>query len=472
MQKNLPALCKKIRLLVLCLLFLFIGGAGPGSQETEEEIPREELIPPETEISGEAMSEELNPEEFEEEAIPEWTPPSYARWFRSNKGGMTLEEIPSRLAALRNDYALVIDYISPAELPVLLVPFYQRSYAIEIRVLYFKEEESRRQWVFRDGKGVTRLVAVFSGNLIDSLPEAVADEAAAGEAAGIENAAETAETAGVEDESPPDETAGIENAADSAESGAESADAETAPTGNAPIGFIEIYNEDYHITGEHLFSEEGEETITEYFYNRGTLIRGEAVRKTSNEEGQEELQKTYTDNYRYNRSGSLRSVERVFHERVEAEPVNLRFPNRILDAAADENFIGSKLSLGSSFFGEYVMEPGFRMEYTTDDRGRILTQTLIDAQDQTIWTLKNTWSGERIAAAYWTDEINERLTEYEYNGDGDRIIERNFNNGILERLVRTDGAREVEELYMNETVILRAVWEDGRKISEERIRSR
>jgi hypothetical protein len=33
-----------------------------------------------------------------------------------------------------------------------------------------------------------------------------------------------------------------------------------------------------------------------------------------------------------------------------------------------------------------------------------------------------------------------------------------------------DGSREVEELYMNGEVMLRALWEDGRKISEERVR--
>jgi hypothetical protein len=70
----------------------------------------------------------------------------------------------------------------------------------------------------------------------------------------------------------------------------------------------------------------------------------------------------------------------------------------------------------------------------------------------------------------WKSEDEERLIEYEYNGEGDRIFERNFRNSVLERTVRKAGDREVEELYMNGAVVLRTVWEDGRKISDERVR--
>jgi hypothetical protein len=33
-----------------------------------------------------------------------------------------------------------------------------------------------------------------------------------------------------------------------------------------------------------------------------------------------------------------------------------------------------------------------------------------------------------------------------------------------------EGTREIEELYMDGVVVLQAVWEDGRKISETRMR--
>jgi hypothetical protein len=40
----------------------------------------------------------------------------------------------------------------------------------------------------------------------------------------------------------------------------------------------------------------------------------------------------------------------------------------------------------------------------------------------------------------------------------------------LERTVRRDGEQEIEELYMNGEVALRAVWIEGRKVSEEPVR--
>jgi hypothetical protein len=87
-----------------------------------------------------------------------------------------------------------------------------------------------------------------------------------------------------------------------------------------------------------------------------------------------------------------------------------------------------------------------------------------------IGEMKNTWSQDRLLSVHWTSGDDDRLTEYEYDGGGDRILERNYSKGLLERIVKQEGDREVEEIYMNNRIILRAIWEDGRKISEERIR--
>jgi hypothetical protein len=112
------------------------------------------------------------------------------------------------------------------------------------------------------------------------------------------------------------------------------------------------------------------------------------------------------------------------------------------------------------------------MVFTTDERGRILTQTMLDDGDTELWVIRNTWSGERIVSSLKIEGEDERLAEYEYNEAGDRILERNSRNEVLERLVRSEGKTEVEELYMNGKPVLRAVWEDGRKISEERVREK
>jgi hypothetical protein len=370
------------------------------------------------------------------------------RWFRSNAGGMALQETATRLAAMGNEYALLVDYAAPSALPEQVRPFYRDRYYIEVRVLYRRGEESRRQWIFRDAQGVTRLVSVLNRPTADPRP---------------------AETAAQQQE----DGAAADGGSGTAES------ASDAPTGRAPWGFIELYNENNRITEEYMFSDDGTETVVAYTYRGGLLIRAEGRRKpaaeeTGEAEGNEkkEAVKTFTDEYRYNRSSSLRLVERLYHEAAEALPVRLTFPNRVLDLARETGFGNERLVWNTEFFGEYEVKPGYRMVFTTDERGRILTQTLLDTRDEAVWLIQNTWSGNRLASALKTEGEDRRLIEYEYDGGGERIIERNLHNGVLERLVRAEGGRDVEELYMDDEVILRAIWEDGRKTSEERIRRR
>ncbi|MDR1586405.1 MAG: hypothetical protein LBS57_02980 [Treponema sp.] len=447
---------KKISPFISFLLFFilrFPAGTQDAVQAPEGEIPENF-----EEIFGEIPFDENRPGETQPEESPQKRPP--VRWFRSNPAGMTLEEIPSRLAALRNEYVLVIDYFEFDELPPLLSPLYNFTYLIECRVLYHNGEESRRQWIFRDGAGLTRLVAVFGES-----PEAPPAGNTASDMVSDDGSDETSDTAS--DVKSDEGGAPAEDA-----SAEESASGGSAPTGRAPTGFIEIYNENSLITEERLFSDEGEETVTGYFYRRDTLVRAEARRKTVDEEGGESFVDVYTDNYRYNRSASLRAVERVYHEDAEAVPVRLTFPNRILDAVADDKFIDTGLARVPDFFGDSFVQSGYRLIFSTDERGRILTQTLLDDKNSEVWVIKNTWSGERIVSSLKTEGEDERLTEYEYNQAGDRIVERNSRNGVLERLARAEGRGEVEELYMNGKLILRAVWEDGRKISEERVREK
>ena len=371
-------------------------------------------------------------EEFDEdEESYVWMPPGPPRWFKSNAGGMTLEEIPSRIVALRNEYALVIDYLAPEEVEPFLQPFFMRDYTIEIRVLYKEGEEHRRQWLFSDEAGITRLNAVFR-------PRQTDDQAVS----------ETSPVA-------PEPEAG------------EDESVETATAESTPWGFIEIFNENTQIIGDYLFLEDGEEMLTSYFYNEGFIVRAEAERRLPGEE----YRKVHTDVYRYNRSFSLRHVERLYHDAATVDPVRLVFPYRVLDAAADTNFISENLALGSDFFGSFAVAEGFRMVYDTDPRGRILSQTLLDSGGEVVWVITNTWVGERITVIKKVEGGDQWLTEYVYDSGGKRVEQRDTRNGMLERLVRINGDRETEELYMNGTLVMRAFWEDGRKISEERVRA-
>jgi antitoxin component YwqK of YwqJK toxin-antitoxin module len=420
------------------------------------------------------------------------------KWYISNAGGMALEPSPSRLAALRNKYSLMVRRLGPGELPERLREHYRAPWDIEARILYTEGAESRRQWVFLEEGEFTRLAAVF---VEPSPPEG---EAPAEEAADGENV-------------PPDE-----KAAEAEEDG----EAETA---KVPTGFIELYDRDGFITGERRFQDDGEEIAVEYFYKRQILIRAETTRKpppnsgppdseTGDLSGGEEAGElppeapedseaadpeaadpepadpeaseappedvspveappverlVYTDYYRYSRWGSLRAIERVYHEpAAEADsPVRIRFPHRSLDSIREEGFVSPSLAYGSESFSDVFMDPVSRVVYNTDQRGRILSETRFDDKGEVVGELSNIWEENRLAQVVWKAGDEERRVEYRYNADGDRIEERNYRNGNLERLVMREGDIEVEELYMDGRPILRARWEKGRKISEERIRS-
>jgi hypothetical protein len=232
------------------------------------------------------------------------------------------------------------------------------------------------------------------------------------------------------------------------------------------VGFIEIYGEKTYITDDYWLFADGGEIRIAYFYIGNTLVKTETYRKT----GGDEYRLMYTDRFRYNRSFSLRNVERFYHISAEAEPVRLLFPNRVLEAASNSDLLSDKLFVSSGFLENYAVKEGYRMTYDTDSRGRILTQTMFDDRNEEVWVITNTWSGDRIVAARKIEGKNEKLTEYEYDGKGNRVIQRDINNGVLERLVYTQDKKETEELYLNGAIVLRAYWEDGRKIHEERVR--
>jgi YD repeat-containing protein len=161
----------------------------------------------------------------------------------------------------------------------------------------------------------------------------------------------------------------------------------------------------------------------------------------------------------------------MYHGETGPEPIRLVFPYRVLEAAKDQNFMTDRLYISSEFFGDASLAgEGFRMVFETDGKGRIMTQSLLGSEDEALWVIENTWSGDRIIATKKTEGEDEKITEYEYDSAGNKLVQRDIHNGDTERVVYVDGAYETEELYMNGILIMKAYWENGRKISEERVR--
>ena len=517
-----------VLLLLLMAVSLAITQESPGFTE-EDEGQADFDAPP---LVFENEDEDEGEPEIPPEPLPDWvTPP---RWYRSNTGGMMLEEISSRLAAIRNEFALVSDFISREELPDFLLPFFDNHY-IEIRVLYRDAKEYRRQWIFRDANGLYRLVAVFretaeetdkedNPETAEEQPEyaAAGEDAAAdfdsdGSADGSANAAADSSVNGSADAAILSSAGGAVSAEGNGSADAAALNSADDTTGgdagaegdvNADIsaddnvdenfaanpeeeeieiagedidgdyhffdyrnlsGFIEIYGDNLLLEREIVFFGKDNVRETLFTYRKGTLISSEAVQHNQADD-RRGVRKIFTDIYRYNRSGSLRMVERTYHEQLDAEKVNIRFANRVLDAAANSMFLSDQLYLSSYFFEDISVKPDQKMVYTTDDRYRILTQSLLDSEGELIWIIKNIWSGDRIVSATKIQDDDEKLNEYEYNSAGDLIVERNLHNGILQRQVFSEGSRETEELFMNGVLVLRAIWENGQKVSEQPVR--
>jgi len=372
---------------------------------------------------------EFNPENIDTEKENEITIViKPARWFISNKGGMAVEETFSKAIAMRNEYALSIENVNLDKVPFYLLSFYETGFIPELRILYKNEIRTRTQWLFRDKSGFTRMNSVFTE--LDDLTD--------------------------------DEINLLE------------AD-----------GFIELFDINSYLISEYRFYKNGKGTRIEYTYDKNVLTSCEyfiqdeidkeqdLVISYSIKENIEKYKPVYTDVYRYNRSSSLRAIERLFYVNMQIvfdDTVLISFPRNAMRAAREGNFISERLNKYSGFFGDVYSENNFKLVYETDERGRILSQSYVDNNGKIIWEIKNVWLNNRIASSVKTEGDTVLLAEYEYDQNGDRLIERNYKNGMLERLVNVEGNIDIEELYFNNILVLRAVWEDGRKISETRVR--
>ena len=425
------------------------------------------------------------------------------RWYRSNASGMALEQINSRLAALRNEYSLSVQSIDPSRLPWILPsnirPYYDESFRVELRILYkegssfrMEDAEVRRQWIFRNARGTTAVVASGTPGFFDGENRQIADPVVK------ENKIEDGEEGG---------------------EGEEVGEEEKEKTKEIKIsGIIEMRNSAGLVTRELQFDQDLAEWDFRYFYRENTLLRAETwfkeaplpppvvveeetpleesgLEDPSLEEFEDEgvdddaiviaveeppkpvpiveerkdpvLVRTYTDYYRYTRSGSLRAIDRIIHSDVTKSRVG--FPRLGPGVSFGDDLVSQGSAYTAGFFMGVSSPEGSMISYNLDSRGRILGEVWKDENGKILGELKNTWSGDRLQSVSWKSEDEDRLIEYEYDSKGNTRVERNFNFGELERIMTYEDGRDIEEIYMGGRLILRAYWENGRKVKEERV---
>ena len=234
--------------------------------------------------------------------------------------------------------------------------------------------------------------------------------------------------------------------------------------GEENFSVIELINQRGQVERELRFELDESEWELRFFYNGSDIVYVDSFYKENFESDSVHFSRDY---YLYTRSGFLRGIERTVYEQEEIELSRLVFPR--LDSSAFESYIHG-IVYTTPFLQNISAASAVRINYFVDNRGRVTSEIWYDEEDQVVGEFSNTWSNERLMSVLWQSHSDERLVEYEYDNEGSRISERNYRNGLLERTVTFSGSREVEEIYMSGRLILRAIWEDGVRISEERIR--
>lgn len=172
----------------------------------------------------------------------------------------------------------------------------------------------------------------------------------------------------------------------------------------------------------------------------------------------------WTDRYYYERTGALRRIDRQYTDQTQV-PLSVRVsrnPQDTLGAyGADQKPPVEASSLAKADV------PSTR--YTTDSKGRVVTETRYDPSGQVVEELRNTYKDNRLSVTLRLVGGDSYRREYAYDTAGNRVEERDYHGELLERTLKKMGNQEVEELYINGKSVLRTIWRDGIKISEERI---
>ena len=230
------------------------------------------------------------------------------------------------------------------------------------------------------------------------------------------------------------------------------------------IEFIEIRNRDGQIIREIRYEDL---SIWEFrfTYNGNFLVNMDAYYSETQDAPPVQA---YRDSLFYNRSGSVRNMERIFYGESGPQISRLMFPAPGVYINPMEEGFFQALLYSSQFLMDISLPDDSRVYYTLDTRGRVVREVWTNEDGDVYGEFINTWSSDRLTSVLWISPDDNRLVEYEYNSTGQRNLELNYRWGVLERMVQFMDGREIEDIYYQGRIILRAVWEDGVKISEDR----
>ena len=235
-------------------------------------------------------------------------------------------------------------------------------------------------------------------------------------------------------------------------------------SGGEEIEFMEIRNRDGQIIREFRYEDS---SIWEFrfTYNGNFLVNMDAF-YSETQDAPPIL--SYRDSLFYNRSGSVRNMERIFFGESGPQISRLVFPAPGAYINPIEEGFFQALLYTSPFLMDIFLPDDSRVYYTLDVRGRVVREIWTNEDGEVYGEFINTWSSDRLLSVLWISPGDTMLVEYEYNNAGQRILESNYRRGELERMVQYEDGREIEDIFYQGRLILRAVWEEGIKISEER----
>ncbi|GMO55592.1 MAG: hypothetical protein Ta2G_14870 [Termitinemataceae bacterium] len=402
-----------------------------------------------------------------------------AQWYISNAAGMTMEK-SFPLRALRSKNAVAVKKITGDQLPKELRKYYLDPWQILLSILYENGKRVKTQWVFKDESDLSLFVASIGNDgagFIEWYNDEgliVEEQRLEGDGSGffvsysykngflLKADAYIVAAVIVPQEGEDQDGEGTKEGEGEAENEkVADVDADIVPDPEDDTQIAELL-EPVEKASELAKKPQGPAKIPDFFVAR------------SGREGP----LAWSDSYRYTRTATLRLIERNVSADQNEESVYsshlARFPRTVpLDVLGEgSNATISSTPLDASFLQDITLDQSAKIIYKTDHKRRVLTETRTNEEGEIIGELVYNWEGDKLGSVEWKATGDERRVEYAYNRKGERIDEKDYRNGVLERSVVVVENQEIETLYIDGDEVLRAVWEDGRKISEERLRSK